>query len=74
MDPKKFDLEDMSALLTCTVDNLLVLHNALEDRCGNDPAYEGLYSVWAQLHWIAGEMNDQISKLPPEAISAAAPK
>lgn len=74
MDPKKFDLEDLSALLACAVDNLLVLHNALEDRCGNDPAYEGLYSVWAQIHWIAGEMNDQISKLSPESISAAAPK
>lgn len=74
MNPKEFDLEDLIALLRCTINNLLVLHDALDDQIGCTPACEGVYSVWAQLHWIADEMGDQIVRLTPEMLAVAKPE
>lgn len=71
MNPKEFSLEDLGALLLCATDNLLVLHNALGERYGNDPACEGVYAVWANLRWVAEEMTDQIGRLPPEMLEKA---
>lgn len=74
MNPKEFDLEDLSALLLCAINNLLVLHDALDDEFGNNPACEGVYSVWAQLRWIADEMSNQIVRLTPEMLAIAKPE
>lgn len=71
MNPKEFDLEDLGALLLCATDNLLILHNVLGERYGNDPACEGVYAVWANLRWVAEEMTDQIGRLPPEMLEKA---
>lgn len=74
MNPKEFDLEDLSALLRCAINNLLVLHDALDAEVGSNPACDGVYSVWAQLRWIADEMSDQIARLTPEMLAVAKPE
>lgn len=64
MNPKNFNLSDLAMLLLSATDNLLVLHNVLGEKYGNDPACEGVYAVWANLRWVAEEMIDQIDRLP----------
>ena len=71
MNPKNFNLSDLGMLLLSVADNLLVLHNVLGERYGNDPACEGVYAVWANLRWVAEEMTDQIGSLPEAMLEQA---
>ena len=71
MNPKNFNLSDLGMLLLSVTDNLLILHNVLGERYGNDPACEGVYAVWANLHWVAEEMTDQIGRLPETMLEQA---
>ena len=67
-----YDLEDLSALLECTADNLLILYNTLEPK--NDinsiTAYNAMYGLYVQLEEITKAIQDRVYKLPSELIRA----
>lgn len=67
-----YDLEDLSALLECTTDNLLILHNTLEpnDNINSITAYNALYGLYCQLEEITKAIQDRVAKIPAEIIRA----
>lgn len=62
-----YDLEDLSILLGCAVDNLDILYDALEPKAGDcSPAYDALHSFRIHLRIISDAIQERVAALPLE--------
>ena len=65
----RYDLEDLSILLECAVDNLDILYDALEPQTNScPPAYDALHSFRVQLRIISNAIQERVSALPLELV------
>lgn len=72
MRKKNIDIEDLIVFLECARENLMLIHDDLEDRDGDlDRPMQALYSTYIHLGWIADTMSKQVGKIGISVIRKA---
>lgn len=71
----QYDLEDLAVLLACACDNLLLIHTGIEYRSMDERSILNvIFAAYANLRWLAEQIQNEIDKLPHELVSKAGGK